>query len=176
MASNPKAKKQLLVLAMLLLVFAGFSLRGYFEYRDFNRAKAIFDDANRSLEAGHWLEAEAKLEKTVEEYKYMPAAWEELATVKELLGKYEESADVLARSVEHLPKSVRLRVLYSIALIKLDRKEEAMEQARLVHTMDPAEPQAAMILRSPDKIAAYFQEKREKLNGRPEVQLDHHRH
>lgn len=154
-----KKSLRLKVLGVLLVVLSGFGARAYLEYTAFEKAKKLHSMAGTSLIHSDWEAAEKQLEAAIEAYKYMPAAWEELATTKEFMLKYDEAAAVLKESLVHLPKSQRLNLLYSIALVKIGDKAGAVAAAQRTQELDPGEAQSAQIIRAPDKLIAYYKEK-----------------
>lgn len=187
MAETSKTARQRLaarVLGILVLVLAVTGYRAYSEYSSYQEALVHHDLAAKAMEDGDWVAADKHLTDVVTVYPYMPAAWEELATAKEVQLLYPESAEVLRQATVHLPDSSRLHLLHSIVLLKVGNVEDALVAARRVQELDPGEGQSLQILRSPQKLANHFhrrlEEEREReiasAKGLEPEQTDHSGH
>lgn len=133
---------QVVLLALMVPLVMFLGIPAYQEYNTFRLAEAHYLKGHEFLHQERNAEARVELEKAVELYPGLYAAWEELATLHHFDGDHEKELTIYAEALRHLPQDGRLHREVAQAYHESDRHVEELQASQRAIELMPDDPLA----------------------------------
>lgn len=133
---------QIALLVLMVPVMLYLGLPAYAEYQAFSLAEAHYLKGHELLHQEKTAEAKVELEKALELYPGLYAAWEELATIHHFDGDHEKELAVYAEALRNMPDDGRLHREVAAAYHEVGRHDEELVSIQRAVELLPEDPLA----------------------------------
>ncbi len=125
---------------LLLPIALAMSLRAHAQWRDFERARALYARADEELHHKHLPKAIEHLETVIQLCPDYLAAWDLLAHCYLESKQPDRAIEVLQEACRVHPKISQLRTTLGLVYVRLEQPEKAFEQFDAAMKLDPNDP------------------------------------
>jgi tetratricopeptide (TPR) repeat protein len=129
------------------------SLRAQAQWRDFDRARSLYAQAEDEVHHRHLPEAIEHLEQVIHLCPDYLAAWDLLAHCYLLSKQPDRAIEVLQEACRVHPGISQFRTTLGLVYVRLEQPEKAIEQFDAAMKLDPIDPMPARLKQSLSKPA-----------------------